>query len=221
MHIKMKKLVLFLLLLALIYPVSACMSRKIKSPSEMLVTAIITPTDLPTRASDSLEQKEHILIDLTATPFTEVPDTQKGLNRLVEGMYSIDSNCSIDVLTTNSIKYEKPVLSLLPSTFEPLDNNYFIYEIADNTSQTIRAYIACDINDCLSKIYLQDLNSSVVSQVVWNGQQDYRPIGRLVWIGDDLLAFVQQNGPAAAIISVINVKEEKFILYWINFSQCQ
>ncbi|MPM06311.1 hypothetical protein SDC9_52610 [bioreactor metagenome] len=217
----MKKLVLFLLLFVLVYPVSACMRQKIKSPSEMLVTAIITPTDLPTPESDSLEQQKQMLMELTATPFYEVPNTQNDLNKLVEGIYSIDSNCSIDVLTTNSIKYEKPVLSLLPSTFEPIDNNYFINEIADNTSQTIRAYIACDINDCQEKLYLKNLNTGIVSLIDWNGRQEYRPLARLVWIGEDLLAFVQQNSPAAAIISVINVKEEKFILYWINFNQCQ
>lgn len=217
----MKKLILCLFLLTLVYLVSACVSQKNKPSSEMLLKATETPNELPSPLPDSLDQQKNLLIELTVTPIYEVPTTQNDINKLVEEIYSIDASCSIDVLATNSIKYEKPVLSLSPSTFNPVDKEYFINEMADDASQTIRAFIACDINDCKDKLFLKDLNSGVVSQVDWNGWQEYRPLARLVWIGKNLLAFVQQDGPAAAIISVVNVKEEKFILYWINFNQCQ
>ena len=103
---------------------------------------------------------------------------------------------------------------------DPILMNYELFEIADNSSHKLRSFIACDSKNCQPKLYLKKLSNGVVTEINWITQIPYMPIGRIIWIGDNLLAFVHQNGPNIAIISVIKVKEEEFFLYWLTDNQC-
>lgn len=156
----------------------------------------------------------------TATPIKFTQTSDEDVKAKVFEIFNLSKNCSQDILSTNDGRYEKPILKITNSNIDLSSENFAIIESAYNFSHNIRSIIACDKEKCQPKLILENQENNRLTEINWKGQIPSRPIGRLMWLNDNILIFVQQNGPAAAIIAAIDIKENRFIVYLLSENQC-
>lgn len=160
---------------------------------------------------------------ITATPVLDYPGSRIELNRwLLENYFpGFPYGCTRDLLVNSELFFGKLTLTISSTSDDPA-HWFWIDEIADNASYTMRAFSACETkNDCFPKLYIEDDDTGQFSLVDWNMRQPNRPIDGLIWMGDDFLCFSQNYNPATTLIAVIDVKKEEFAAAMLVFAQCE
>jgi hypothetical protein len=157
---------------------------------------------------------------LTATPIADIPKTEEQMEVLIDQLYKVDSRCKLDILNAKSISVQLPKIEFIKSSVLINSTNWWVSEMADNPSKDLRAFIACDPNFCQQKVFLENRDGSSIQEVNWSGRIPYRPISQVMWIGDNLLTFAHQTGPNDAVIAAVQVREKKFLFYWLVGHPC-
>jgi len=152
---------------------------------------------------------------LTATPIVQKPETEEGIEDLLDNLYSVDPEYRLDILNVQELSIEKPCLEFKRSNMDPNSKDIWISEIADNSSASLRAFIACDRNLCQQKLYVENTQDQTILEVDWSGRIPYRPISHIMWIGENQLAFSHLTGPHNAIVAIVRVNDEDFLYYWL------
>jgi hypothetical protein len=81
--------------------------------------------------------------------------------------------------------------------------------------------VACNPAFCQPKLYVQDINIGTVQEINWTVWNPGRPISRIMWIGDNTLAFFHLTNPNSAEIGVVDIRKEKFLLLWLSGYPCR
>jgi hypothetical protein len=220
-----KYLLIFIAFAVVCTQMSACSNIASSNPDSLIITLAST-TDIQKNYDKQAATPSIVIVTprVTATPIKNVPDTDDGINKLIEKIYPVNPNpnCNVDVLNTNDRNIEKPILKFNTPAIDPVLMNYMVEEIADNSSHTIRAFLACDNpKHCHEHLFLKNLINGNVTEINWSTQNDIRPINNIIWIGDDLLAFAELTGVYIITIAVIEVKEERFNLFLLSDNRCQ
>lgn len=158
---------------------------------------------------------------LTATPIVPSDTTMEEAKNIIDQLYKVDSQCRLDILNTKDVHVQKPNLTFQTSEIRPNPEKFWISEIADNPTKTLRAFVACDPNLCQQALFLENRDNGIVYEMNWEGRIPYRPISQITWIGNDLITFVHSTNPNDAIIATIQTTEEKFIFYWLVHYPCK
>ncbi len=174
-----------------------------------------TPSETMTLTSDITERTQEpsmtpIVLStaiVTATPFDLQPRTEDEIKKTIEKLYSVDPNCRSDLLQSVApyASDHAPEVEFIESNVIPDESIYWIDEIADNYSRTLRAFVACDPAFCQPKIYVQNLANGMVQEINWSSRLPWRPIMRIMWVGDNLLTFFHPPNPQNAQIGAINI----------------
>ena len=212
----------FLLLIA-IYILTACSG--VRSAPATILTPIGVGTSLPhasqTPTISRNTQNVWPTPVITATPLVPRTRTDEEVKTFVDQLYKIDPQCRLDILNTTDIPLQKPILTFQKSDLSINTEKLWVSEIADNSSKTLRAFVACDPHFCQQKLFVEDQNSGVVQEIKWEGQTLSRPISRIAWIGDNLLSFSHSTNPDDAVIATVDTRKEKFLFYWLVHYPCQ
>ena len=94
-------------------------------------------------------------------------------------------------------------------------------EIADSPKRNYRAYIACDLNHCQPRIYIENTQNNKLLEFDWSGHIPNRPITRIIWLGDDYLSFGHLTGPHNLVIGVLQVKKRELKYFWLAGDPCE
>jgi hypothetical protein len=160
---------------------------------------------------------------VTATPFYLQSNTEGEITRIVEDLYTVDSNCKSDLLhvTQPELSVYYSGIEFIDSTVTPNEEIYWIDEIADNYAKDLRAFVACDPAFCQPKLYVQNIIIGTVQEINWTVWNPGRPISRIIWIGDNTLAFFHLTNPNSAEIGIVDIRKEKFLSLWLADYPCK
>lgn len=156
---------------------------------------------------------------ITATPILDGM-TEEDIQQFIYQYFKTRPDCRLDILGSKADYIEKPTLTFLALSNPFPGDIYELWEIADSSSGMTRAYVACEKKLCQAKIILENLENGSLSELDWSGRIPYRPISRVIWLGDDLLMFSHNTSPNDVIIAVVQVKEQKFLYYWLASYPC-
>lgn len=208
----MKKNVKLLVLGAVVLLIIFVFYEKSREPQEINPK---NPNSSPTSTSPELS----ITPIITATPILVEIATEKGIQEIVERVYKVNPLCRLDLLKLENESYspqdftlEKIAISLELGKFDK-------WEIAENPSKTFSAFIACEKQSCQPRLFIGNNKNSIIQEFNWTGKMPYRPIARIIWIGDEILSFTQLANPDKLVIVTLDVKNEKILFYWlVNYS---
>jgi hypothetical protein len=151
---------------------------------------------------------------ITATPVLAAPDGLAELEDLVEKLYGVNPGHKTDVLAAGN-GGAGPVIDFLETETQLALRGAWVSEIADNPGGSLRAFTACDPLACQEKLYLESMESGVTWLVDWSGRLPAWPVSRIVWIGDNRLAFFQLTSAYQGVVGVVDIRAEKFVIYWL------
>jgi hypothetical protein len=156
---------------------------------------------------------------ITATPIASSPATAEELTTLLKQLYSITTPCYGSLLNIQSPQVEPVGTPEFIEVTIQLEK-WWIEEIADNYTNNLRAFVACDPAFCQHKLLVKNLSSEEIYEINWNARMSWRPIDNLIWLGDNILAFEQSTGPYFWHIVALDVQARNFVHYSIASSQC-
>lgn len=157
---------------------------------------------------------------ITTTPIDMVPKSEDELGKIIDAKYGINPKCRIDLLHSKEEYNQVPYLEFKKSEVFPDPRKIWIFEIADNSSKSLRAFTACDADPCYPKLFIEHLDIGVVQEINWSGRIPGRPIKDLMWIGDELISFSHPTNPQDAIIGTIQINTQSFFFYWLVGYSC-
>ncbi len=143
--------------------------------------ALALPSHTPTQIYTQIMWPTPIL---TATPIVLLKTTKEEAKNIIDQLYKVDPQCKLDILNTDDMPVKKPNLTFQKSEIRPDPEKVWISEIADNPTKTLRAFVACDPSLCQQKLFLEHRQSGIIYELNWEGRIPYRPISRIMWIGE-------------------------------------
>lgn len=220
---------LFVALIAVLL-LSACWNSKREMANPPFPSQTASDNGVPTlRVTATITETVKLItptVELIITPeitATPVVSESKDLGEIIRKLFPLFASpkCTLDILRTVSTEIEKPVLKISTHEGSPF-SQYLIKEIAYNHSHTKMAVIACRSQiECFDHLFVKDVITGKVSDITWIPRDSYRPIGNIIWIGDDLLSVMEQTGIPITDIAVIDFEQEKFVLFWRNYNRCE
>jgi hypothetical protein len=172
----------------------------------------------------STPQSLEITTEITATPILFNGDAQ-GLISILAETYHRSETCLTDnesPMPNNVTKLVEPeIRDVTDEIKDPIE----IDEIADNTNNTYRAYlVVCDSDqDCKwgqHQLYLKNRLSEKTYLVTWSGFESLTAHWNLIWIGEDIIAYMHTLDPQREEIIAINVKTEEFAYVGQTWAYC-
>ncbi len=152
--------------------------------------------------------------EITATPIPFNPGTQD-LRQMIADTYHRSASC----LAANEYAMPNNVTGSVEPEFvdvaDEVDNPVEIYEIADNTKNTYRAYLAaCKTYwDCKwgpNQLHLENILNGRTYMITWKGFESITAHWNLIWIGENIIAYMHMLDPRREEIIAINVKTKEF-----------
>jgi len=174
----------------------------------------------PTRTVGSLSTPSYLEIYrwpwITATPIA-LNNTQD-LAELLKQYYSLNDCKSAP--TQSQIKVTTPQFIKIDSPFNYYEYN--IWQIADDSDASYRAYLANEEYPCpglpytcsLSRVYIVEQASGRAYKLNWG--DDFlvsRPIVMMVWVGNNILTLLLSPAPHAALLVGIGIREQDLLYY--------
>ena len=145
---------------------------------------------------------------VTATPISASITTDEDLENLIEQLYPF---CiGVNILKTSSPSAPSR-LEFIESDVKSNLEGYRILEIADNSNGSLQAFVACKAELCQEQVYVTDNMTGKTYEVDWDYRLPWRPIQRLTWINNDLLAFYQPANPSHGSIKLISYSEKEYL----------
>jgi hypothetical protein len=87
-------------------------------------------------------------------------------------------------------------------------------------NRTRRAFVACGIDHCQDRLFIEDLVTAQVIEATFSMRMPWRPLSRLAWIDNDVLAFTQSSNPHYGFRFAIDVSQKQHILILMLADDC-
>ena len=221
---------LFVALIA-VFLLSACWNSKRETVNPSFPTQITGNPGVPnSRVTETVTEtvtpltptvEPTITPEITATP---VMSESKDVGEIIRKLFPYFANpkCTLDILKAYSIRHPIPILQFSVLDIDPFFE-YTVKEIAYNQSHTILAFVAYkDPRHIEQQLILKNISAGTVSEINWSTRTYLRrPIGNIIWIGDNLLVFMEGVGITRTRVFVINIEKMKVILNWETDSRCE
>jgi len=221
---KMKRM----MVMSLLYLISVSCTNQPTSIS-VTQTSILTNTVVPSATIPSQPTMTQMLIpaitpEITATPVPFNAASQRLIQMLAETYHRsasclTDNEYTVPNNVTGSIRPE--FIDITDEVGDPLE----IVEIADNTKGTYRAYLnVCKTYwDCkygLNQLHLEDRLNERTYVITWKGFEAITAHWNLIWIGEDIIAYMHILDPRREEIIAINVGTEEFAYVGQAWAYC-
>lgn len=204
------------------------------SPSEPITAIpVITLTASSTKTALPIIAPESTMTEMLVPPLTpEVTATPVAFNIEAQSLIPVIAEMyhrSVACLTDNEYDMPNNVTGLVKPEFidvtDDVENAVEIEEIADNTKNTYRAYLAvCKTYwDCkygLSQLHLENRLNGRTYIITWKGFEAITAHWNLIWIGEDIIAYMHILDPRREEIIAINVKTEEFAYVGQAWAYC-
>jgi hypothetical protein len=221
---------LFVALIA-VFLLSACWNSKRETVNPLFASQTAGNTEVPTsRVTETVTETITPLtptVWLTITPVitaTPVMSESKDVGEIIRKLfpYFASPKCTLDILKAYSIRHPTPVLQFSVLDIDPF-YEYTVKEIAYNQSHSILAFVAYkDPMHIEQQLILKNISAGTVSEINWSTRTYLRrPIGNIIWIGDNWLVFMEGVGITRTRVFVINIEKMKVILNWETDSRCE
>ena len=84
-----------------------------------------------------------------------------------------------------------------------------------------RAFVACEYDNCQPRLFIENLtDSSQLFEVVFSMRMPWRPLDRLAWVDDNVLAFSQFSNPHYGFRYAIDVNQREHLLTLVLVDEC-
>jgi hypothetical protein len=160
---------------------------------------------------------------ITATPIVYTGNTYRELSAVISDEYSL-TKCVISVLHLEGALAGTPKFTEMTSGLDA--RMLRVEEISDSLSGNHRAYLVLEPHSCTdgecfqNKVYIEERTTRTLYQLDWDGYMSWRPISRLIWIGNEMLVFSHPSNPHISQIVGISMVERDFLFYSIAYGEC-
>ena len=170
----------------------------------------------------SLVNTSAITPEITATSILFSSSTQDLISVLSE-TYHRSESCLVD----NESKTPHNTTGSIKPEFTDITNedgsSVLLDEIADNANNTYRAYLLNICNkdmNCTSQLQLENKLSGQRYLVTWEGFEIMTAHWNLIWIGEDIVAYMHLLDARREEIIAINVKTKDFAYVGQTWAEC-
>lgn len=96
-----------------------------------------------------------------------------------------------------------------------------VEEDAISPNGMFRAFVACEYDNCQPRLFVENLtDSSQLFEVTFSMRMPWRPLDRLAWVDDNVLAFSQFSNPHYGFRYAIDVDQRKYLLTLVLVDEC-
>ena len=159
---------------------------------------------------------------ITATPLNIVLAKDTEIRNVIMQLHPTlcaGANLAIETPPPQDVPAPYP-LKFVEVNDPPDPNSYYFEEIADNSDNSRRAFIACKPEKCQDDVYVKDNQTDTVYKIGF-GAMSWRPIQWLTWINKDTLLFTQSSNPHYGLIVAINVDKQEYQYYGMASDEYQ
>ena len=163
---------------------------------------------------------------LTDTPLAFHPSVEK-IHQIIDKLFDHNNCTRIDMLTPTApgptegfLGYKLGNPELIEITNQVDIKRSDIYEIADNQNNRYRAYLVDEpapISTCAtciqSRVYVQRHKGNQIYMINWKRYLSSRYLGRLIWVGNEVITFFQSLGPHGGELIGVDVEKQEFVYY--------
>jgi len=152
---------------------------------------------------------------ITATPITQKVNAQN-ISHIVQSIFKEMPECK----SYNAMNANQDVLDFFDATEQFSFDRLIVHEIADSANNKYRAYLATDPNIRLEncelgcspeRVYIKDSETGEIHGINWNGYMPRRITFKIIWLGDEYLAFQQNINPYNSETIVIDIEQQSII----------
>ena len=82
------------------------------------------------------------------------------------------------------------------------------------------AFTACDLELCQQRLFIENMESSQIFEVLFSMRLPWRPLDRLVWLDESILAFSQPSNPHYGFRFAIDISQKEHLLTLVLADEC-
>jgi hypothetical protein len=154
---------------------------------------------------------------ITATPL-EWDFVSDNISEVITKQYDLQDDlrgCILDRLHSNT-DVEKPEVEIVDQT-----NRLKIqaYEIADNVSNTYRAYLSEEpatsmcVSCVKSQVYVENRTSGETFKISWQNNSSIFRASQLMWMGDSIIAILHNTNPDGGLLIGIDIDKQDYAYF--------
>jgi hypothetical protein len=83
-----------------------------------------------------------------------------------------------------------------------------------------RAFVACDLENCKERLFVENLASSQILEVVFSMRMPWRSLNGLAWLDDSVLAFSQWSNPHYGFRFAVDANQKEHLLTLMLADEC-
>lgn len=98
--------------------------------------------------------------------------------------------------------------------------DFMIIEDATSPNGIYRAFVACDENHCQPRLFIEDLQTNETTEATFTERMPWRPLDRLTWLNDTVLAFSQSSNPHQGFRFAVDIQQRQHLLTLLIYDEC-
>lgn len=98
--------------------------------------------------------------------------------------------------------------------------DFIMQEDVPSPNGIYQAFVACDENHCQPRLFIENLQTNETVEATFSERMPWRPLDRLSWLNDTVLAFSQSSNPHQGFRFAVDIEQRQHLLTLLIYDKC-